>query len=212
LEYREEPRELWLDPPTRDGQPLSIAVGQASSLSFDFRGALYCFDAPVVDRQFYRPEKGPAFPAVVVRSPSEIKSGNRRRHYRVQPLTNSLPRTQWRPIVADKSLQKKIPWVATLIHDISCRGVSIWIAKQIAEKIKPGLVLEISLILPGGHQTLVLPAKVRRLLPIKDDPDRVHLGMEFEIDADDPDAGVPELASYIAECQREIARLRREKM
>jgi c-di-GMP-binding flagellar brake protein YcgR len=210
LEYREEIRELWLDPPTKDGQPLIVAVGQSVVLSFDLKGALFNCETVVVDRQFYKPDRGPAFPAVVVRSPTELKSGNRRRHFRVQPLTSSMPRTQWRPILADKSLQKRIPWVTTHIHDISCRGVSFWIAKPIAEKIKAGLMLEISLALPGDAQSLVLAAKVRRLLPIKDDPDRIHIGMEFEIEIDDPDAGVPQLAQYIANCQREIARNRRE--
>jgi c-di-GMP-binding flagellar brake protein YcgR len=210
LDFSSETEALYVDIPTHEGTPLPLAAGQSVSVLFDFNHRLYAFESAVIERQIYRSGSG-AIPAYILRAPQHIDDGNRRRHFRVEPLFKSMPRVQWRPQLPDAEAQKKIPWFDAKVRDVSARGIGLLIAERISQNLRPGILLQLSITLPAAFAPLALVGQVRRISDRPVVEDLRVVGVEFEVENVDPDAGIDELANYVADCQREIARnLRRD--
>lgn len=213
LDFRETDHQLVVDIPTRNGQPMQIGVDDPARVTVDLRGNLLKFETTVLERMIYKPKRSGSFPALVLRGPLEFQSGNRRRHFRVEPTFKMLPTIRFRPAVPDSSSKNIFPWQSAELRDISCRGVGIVVGKVFGERLRVGHKLEIAVLFEGSQGEFLANASVRRIVGLKEPdkaaPDRFLFGMEFFVPGNDPEAGIEQLANFVAECQREIAKARR---
>ncbi|MFO0946813.1 MAG: flagellar brake domain-containing protein [Planctomycetota bacterium] len=214
LDYRESDHQLIVDIPTRNGQPMQIGVDENARISVDLNGNLFKFETTVLERMIYKPQRSGSCPALVLRGPRELQSGNRRRHYRVEPMIKMLPTVRFRPAVPENASKNIFPWQPADLRDISCRGLGIVVGKVFGERLRVGHKLEIAVRFEGSTQDFIANATVRRIVglkePDKTEADRFLFGMEFFVPGDDPDACIEQLANFVAECQREIAKARRD--
>lgn len=210
LEYRDAEHQLVVEVPSKQGELLPLGAGRPVRLHMELKGALYRAETEVLERFLLKTGPTSTLPALVLRGPSTIESGNRRQHFRVEPMIRMKLPTKWRPAIADKSKPNPIHWQATEMRDISCRGLSFWVSKLFGERIRNGHRLEILLQIPGQAQPFECQALVRRITPPQDATERYLLGVEFDL-PDDSIREVQGIANYVAECEREIARARRDK-
>lgn len=208
LAFLEAEHRLVIGVPARKGQPMQIAVGQTARVRAELKGAILQFETEVLDRLFYRVNETTSTPAIVFRAPRELASGNRRRHFRVEPPFKLRPRVRWRPWTDDRVRRNSLPWQENELRDISCRGIGIMVLAVFGEKMHVGHRLELEISLPASEPPIQAIAVVRRILPQGNPAARHLLGLELEIDSPDPDQGIPRLQTYVLECQREIARAR----
>ena len=210
-DYLEDRHQLVVDHPTHDGEPLEIAVGNRVRAYLELNDAMLYFDALVVERPMYKFASGPSFRALVLKVETPLESGNRRRHFRVEPLEKSKPEVQWRPVSADAALQDTLPWLDARMRDISGRGISLWMPSKIYRQLRHGIRLELSIRLPGVTDAFRLRACIRHLFEAGRNSDWNVVGLEFDVNNDDPTTCIDAFAVFVAECQREIARKLRQR-
>lgn len=212
-DFDEERQRLVIDVPTRGGQPMQTAEGATLELLVEINGVYYKFASKVLARALIEDSRG-THSVLELEAPPELKSGNRRRTFRVEPLATYPVTARWRPVIADVDQQAKFPWLKTVVHDISNRGLGLWIEPRLAQKLSQGIRLQAELRFPEVAKPVVVEAVVRRVVPIENArPDRQLVGLEFVLRQgdDDPDASHPQIANFIAESERRIARNRRTK-
>lgn len=209
-DFDEAGSEVWVDLPTSEGQAVPALKGEKISLVFESRGMLLKCDSKVIDRRIYTDPGGANFPALVLEAPASLESGNRRRHFRVEPLQKSMPTAQIRLAANSKNEKNTHPWLKVGVRDISVSGIGVITPVALAEKVRIGVRFELSLTLPGAAAPIVVNAEVRRVGDHHEggvlSKERKILGLEFEVEPQHRDAGLRVLAPYVIECQREIAR------
>lgn len=203
-EFLAEERRLVVDLPTVSGQPMPVAVGQSAIVLFELNGSRYQGDTVVLERALHQSPSGLGLHVLHLRAPEKLTSGNRRRSFRVEPLTKSMPTVQWRPAAGGHN---PFPLLGAVVKDVSCRGIGLILPAKIGEKLRDGLELELDVKLPHEQSSLALRGLIRRIVPLSSDPTRCLVGIEFLAD-DDACEEVPELARFVVDCQREIARIR----
>lgn len=207
-EFDEQQLILIVDVPSLNGHPLPLVADEVGFIYVQHNGSLFRFETSVVEPKVHRNSKGGWFSAVVLTAPARIENGNRRRHFRITPLIKDLPTVNWRPCVSDLVQQSNLPWVPAQLRDISSRGMAIWMPTRIWERLRPGVRLELDIVLPTGVHLQVLAA-IRRLV---EDPSREGeqvVCLEFVLEESEEDDGIDSIATYVAACQREIARTQR---
>jgi hypothetical protein len=206
FEFDEHSNVLVADLPTADGRPLQIQPHDACFVYLKRNGGLFRFQAEVVDQKIYRDDRSGWRSAMVLSAPATLENGNRRRMFRITPMPKDMPQVSWRPLVESSSNGSEIPWVPAETRDICGQGLSFWVSRRVWERLRIGLRVEVIIQLPGPRPTVASEATIRRLI---EDPSRdseTAVCVEFYFPTDDPDACIDEIASFVAECQREIAR------
>src|SRR5690606_14752 len=208
-EFDEENGVLVADVPTLDGRPLHVQPEEIGWVYFQRSGGLFRFPTTVLQRRVERDQHSGWYSAMFLAAPAVVENGNRRRHFRVTPLPKDMPKISWRPITSNPAHSTDLPWVPAALRDICGRGLSIWVSQRIWERLRIGLRLELIVQLPGDRPLLTTESIIRRLI---DDPARETenaVCLEFQFPIDDPETCIDPIATYVAECQREIARTNR---
>lgn len=209
-EYNATDRHVLVDLPTRDGQPIEVGRDHRVRVAFSNDGSMWAFETTVLDRRIYKAPQGAAFPVLALHEPDRIESANRRRAYRVQPLTKSQPDIRLRADLAGAPVHSG-EWISCQLHDISSAGIGVWIHQDMGRQLRAGHAMEVALRLPAREDELIFRAVIRRTVDPGGLSSRLLVGMEFDVDPKRSAAEITELAEYVSECEREIARQRRQQ-
>lgn len=204
-DYLDEEHRLNISAPTRDGRIVVLEVGEPIIVYFSQQEAYYKFTATVLERGV-RSDSGESLPSVFITEPEKIENGNRRRHYRVEPLLRNMPTVKWRQLGVTTE-----PWKPVRVYDISGRGIGLFFKNELGEAMQLGEVIELSIQLPGSPRAITLPAEVRNKISRARHSADTLLGFQFQLGVDDPDGCIDVVAKYVADCQREIARSRQSE-
>lgn len=202
-----------IETPTKAGRPVVVAEGELVRIYIIEKTAIHKFESRVLARETIRVESGQNVPAIKLEAPTDLVNGNRRRHFRVTPLSNAPVTLNWRVASRDKDAKNLRSFEKCKITDISGRGVGILVAAALVEKLGTGQLLELEMQLPTGSTTAQVRTKalIRRIVPSPDGERPALLGIEFLVESRDPDAAIEEIVAYATYCQIEVARTQRER-
>lgn len=204
---------VYLDIPSKSGRPIMIGPGDMARVFIIQETLVYKFESTVLERDTIRLANGQALPMIVLEAPEILENGNRRRHFRVSPLSSARASIQWRPAPVDRKAKNDKPFNKSTVNDISGRGAGIWVEGELALHMQEGRRLElmIQVTTSQGATSIKTNAVIRRIVPSPDEVKPAFFGLEFEVESRDPEACLEEIVSYVTFCQLEVARVQRER-
>jgi c-di-GMP-binding flagellar brake protein YcgR len=201
-----------MDVPSKSGRPITIGEGDSIRVFIIQPPAVYKFDSVLIGREVARMSAGDGLSLLCVEAPEQLENGNRRRHFRVTPISNAPVIIQWR-VAPSKDSKVDRPWNKCRVNDLSGRGAGLLIEPALAESVEDGHRLQLRIQMPasGANETIPTYAVVRRVVPSPDGERSALLGVEFEVESRDPSACIEQVVSYVTFCQIEMARAQRER-
>jgi c-di-GMP-binding flagellar brake protein YcgR len=212
FEFDEGTQTLLVEEPTKAGRRLPTEQGGRVRVRAVFGRMIYAFEATVVGHEVASTARGP-IAMVRIEAPEQLKSGNRRRHFRAAPLVSAPVTLSWRLAPPDPSSENRRDWNKARVVDVSGGGAGVWIVSAHAAEVEVGRTIEVSLQFrtPSGVKSIRRLAVVRRMRGSPEGARGVFLGVEFVLDASQREDCVEELVEYVTWRQRESARLERER-
>jgi c-di-GMP-binding flagellar brake protein YcgR len=202
-----------IDLPSKAGRPIAVGPGDNVRLFIIRAGQVHKLESVIIERDQVKSVTGQVVPMLRLEAPENLENGNRRRHFRVTPISNAPATCSWRFASRDREAKTSRVFEKSVVQDISGRGIAIWVDPKLADGIDEGRQLDLQLKLQTPHNTEMISTKaiVRRTVPSPDGIKNVLLGIEFLVESRDPDACIEQVVSYATFCQIEIARNQRER-
>jgi c-di-GMP-binding flagellar brake protein YcgR len=202
-----------IDLPSKGGRTVAVGPGDSVRIFIIRSGQVHKFESVVIERDQIKTVTGQVVPMLRLECPENVENGNRRRHFRVTPISSAPAHCQWRVASRDREAKNLRTLEKAIVQDISGRGVALLIDPKLAEGMEEGRLLELHLKLntPNNNESITTKAIVRRVVPSPDGIKNALLGIEFMVESRDPDACIEQVVSYVTFCQIEIARNQRER-
>ncbi len=202
-----------IDLPSKAGRTIAVGPGDTVRIFIIRAGQVHKFESVVIERDQVRTVTGQVVPMLRLECPENLENGNRRRHFRVTPISTAPASCQWRVASRDREAKNLRALEKSIVQDISGRGIALLIDPKFAEGMEEGRLLELQLKLntPNNTESIVTKGIIRRVVASPDGIKNALLGIEFMVESRDPDACIEQVVSYVTFCQIEIARNQRER-